>query len=121
MEILEICRELTKEIPSEQIYMNEPMSKHTTFKVGGNADIFAKVKNIKELKHVIKIARKNDIHITVAGVPKKAGFKCLKYLKNFKDDLIFEYKYTNKNMIFLNHYYLLSSYLKPQEITINSA
>lgn len=67
MEILEICHELTKEIPSEQIYMNEPMSKHTTFKVGGNADIFVKVKNIKELEHVIKIARKNDIHITIIG------------------------------------------------------
>ena len=54
---------------------------------------------------------KNDIHITVAGVPKKAGFKCLKYLKNFKDDLVFEYKYTNKNMLF----YVED--MKPQYIT----
>ena len=42
---MQVCQELTKEIPSGQIYMNEPMSKHTTFKVGGNADIFVKVKN----------------------------------------------------------------------------
>lgn len=67
MKILEICQDLTKEIPSEQIYMDEPMSKHTTFKVGGNADIFVKVKNIEELKYVIKIAKKNDIHMYIIG------------------------------------------------------
>lgn len=67
MKIINLCQELTKEIPSEQVFMNEPMSKHTTFKVGGNADIFVKVKNIKELKFVIKIAKKNDIHMTIIG------------------------------------------------------
>ena len=67
MKILEICQDLTKEIPSEQIYMNEPMSKHTTFKEGGNADIFVKVKNIEELKYVIKIAKKNNIRIYIIG------------------------------------------------------
>ena len=67
MKILEICQELTKEIPSEQIYMNEPMSKHTTFKVGGNADVFVKVRNIEQLKYVIKIAKKNDVHMYIIG------------------------------------------------------
>ena len=67
MNNMQVCQELTKEIPSEQIYMNEPMSKHTTFRVGGNADIFVKVKNIDELKHIIKVAKKNDVHITVIG------------------------------------------------------
>ena len=67
MKILEICQELTKEIPSEQIYMNEPMSKHTTFKVGGNADVFVKVRNTEQLKYVIKIAKKNDVHMYIIG------------------------------------------------------
>lgn len=67
MNINEICQNLTKEIPSEQIYMNEPMSKHTTFKVGGNADIFIKVKNLEQLKFVIKVAKKNNIRITIIG------------------------------------------------------
>ena len=67
LKIIEICQELTKEIPTEQIFMNEPMNKHTTFKVGGNADIFVKVRNIKELMSVIKIAKKNDIHMTIIG------------------------------------------------------
>ena len=47
--------------------MNEPMSKHTTFKVGGNADIFIKVKNLEQLKFVIKVAKKNNIRITIIG------------------------------------------------------
>ena len=67
LKIIEICQELTKEILTEQIFMNEPMNKHTTFKVGGNADIFVKVRNIKELMSVIKIAKKNDIHMTIIG------------------------------------------------------
>lgn len=36
------------------------------------------------------------IHITVSGVPKKKGAKGLKSLEDFKDNFVFEYKYTNK-------------------------
>ena len=54
LEIIVICQELTKEIPSEQISMNEKMSKHTSFKVGGTADIFVILKNINER------SKKND-------------------------------------------------------------
>lgn len=39
--------------------------------------------------------------ITVSGVPKK-GAKALKSLKDFKDKFVFEYKYTNKNMMMYN-------------------
>ena len=67
MKILELCQKLTEVIPAEQIHMNEPMSKHTSFKVGGNADIFVKIKNIDELKFVIKIAKKTNTHITIIG------------------------------------------------------
>lgn len=67
MKIMEICQDLATLIPSQQIHMNEPMSKHTTFKVGGNADIFAIIKNFDELRHVIKIAKRNAIHMTIIG------------------------------------------------------
>lgn len=49
------------------------------------------------------------IHITVAGVPKK-GAKALKSLEDFRDNFIFDYEYTNKNLIVYNDYM--------QEITI---
>lgn len=35
---------LKQKIPSEQILLSEPMSKHTSFKVGGPADIFVKTR-----------------------------------------------------------------------------
>lgn len=62
-----IKRFLTKEIPESQIFIDEPMSKHTSFRIGGNADIFVKVKNMKELKHLIRIAKKEEVHLTVIG------------------------------------------------------
>ena len=58
---------LTKEIKEEQILLEEPMKKHTSFKIGGIADIFVKVKTIEELKHVIKIAQKENIDLTIIG------------------------------------------------------
>ena len=33
---------------------NEPMKNHTTFKVGGNAEFFVKVKSVDELSTLIK-------------------------------------------------------------------
>ena len=33
---------------------NEPMKNHTTFKVGGNAEFFVKVKSVDELSALIK-------------------------------------------------------------------
>lgn len=43
----------------------------------------------------------DEIHITVAGVPKK-GAKQLKSLNEFKDDFVFKYEYTNKNTLAYN-------------------
>ena len=67
IEMNKICQKLAEKMPSEEIFMNEPMSKHTTFKVGGNADIFVKVSNIAELKYCINVAKKNNIHMTFVG------------------------------------------------------
>ena len=39
------------------------------------------------------------MEITVAGVPKR-GCKALNKLEEFKDDLVFKYKDTGKNMLF---------------------
>ena len=42
-----------------------------------------------------------QLEITVSGVP-KSGNKCLKRIEDFKDDLVFDYKYTNKQSIIYN-------------------
>lgn len=46
---------------------NEPMSEHTTFKTGGNADLFVNVKNTEELKMVISEAKKDGIPVFCIG------------------------------------------------------
>ena len=48
------------------------------------------------------IGEDDEIHITVAGVPKKGGAKCLKSLDEFKYGFVFEGKRTGK----LTHYYV---------------
>ena len=67
MKVIEICNELTKVISPTRIYMNEPMKKYTSFKVGGNADLLIKVKDVKELMYTIKIADKYYLPVTVIG------------------------------------------------------
>ena len=42
-------------IPKERIFLNEPMSKHTTFKIGGKAKIFIKINSVQELQNLLKI------------------------------------------------------------------
>lgn len=67
MNIEEIYEILTKELQVSTIYKNEQMSKHTTFKIGGNADIYVKAKTIEDIKSVLKVANEKEIPITVIG------------------------------------------------------
>lgn len=46
---------------------DEPMRRHTTFKIGGNADVLVKVKSIDELKQVLLLAREFDTPYFVLG------------------------------------------------------
>lgn len=62
-----IYNEILKILDKTQIYLNEPMSKHTTFRIGGPADIFVKPKNINELKSVLELANKENVPVTVVG------------------------------------------------------
>lgn len=49
-------------------YVNdEPMSRHTTFKIGGNADVLIKVKTVEELKTVLQLTREYDIPYFALG------------------------------------------------------
>jgi UDP-N-acetylmuramate dehydrogenase len=58
---------LKTRIDTNDIFENEPMSKHTTFKVGGKADIFIKVHEINNLKFILKVAKEYNIDIFILG------------------------------------------------------
>jgi len=86
----EIYSKMLEFLSKEQIYLKEPMSKHTSFKIGGPADIFVKPKNIDELKNIIKIAKENNIQITVIGngsnlLVKDGGIRGIVIKLDFKD------------------------------------
>jgi hypothetical protein len=51
-------------------------------------------------KYCVEIDGK--ITVTVSGVPKKGAERCLSKIDDFRDDLIFDYKYTNKKMLAYN-------------------
>ena len=59
--------EIQNLIPKENIYINEPMSKHTSFKIGGPAECFIKIKTIEKLKDILKYAQKGKIPLTIIG------------------------------------------------------
>ena len=54
-------------IPQENIYINEPMSKYTSFKIGGPAECLVKIKTLEQLKSILKYTNENDIKLTIIG------------------------------------------------------
>lgn len=52
---------------TSKIYFDEPMSKHTTFKIGGSAEVFIKVGEIGDLKQIIEFTNTNQIPLTIMG------------------------------------------------------
>lgn len=65
--IEQIKSKLATFINSEDIYANEPMKKHTSFKIGGNADIFVKVRNNEQIQKIIELAKQENENLTVVG------------------------------------------------------
>jgi len=62
-----IYNELIKNIDANRVLRDEPMSKHTSLKIGGPADLFIKVNTLEELKYVINLAKERETPITVVG------------------------------------------------------
>ena len=58
---------LIEKISEEQILQNESMKKHTSFKIGGNAEFFVKAKNIEEVRFVLNLCNTNKIPLTIVG------------------------------------------------------
>lgn len=54
-------------IDKNNILFDEPMSKHSTFKIGGPAECFVKIETRKDLIEILDFAKKNKIDITILG------------------------------------------------------
>lgn len=49
------------------VYKNEPMSRHTSFRVGGPADLFVRVNALSDLQQVLKILDENHVPFFILG------------------------------------------------------
>jgi UDP-N-acetylmuramate dehydrogenase len=47
--------------------LNEPMHRHTSFKIGGNADVFVSVQTVEEFSLTLKLCKKAEVPVTVLG------------------------------------------------------
>ena len=65
--MIDLDKQLQEIVNKNNILKNEPMSKHTSLKIGGNADYFVKIKSVEELKKVLELADENDVPITIIG------------------------------------------------------
>lgn len=59
--------ELKTILPKGTVLTEEPMSRHTTFRVGGNADAYVVVQNIEQLRNTIAFLREKSISYFVIG------------------------------------------------------
>lgn len=67
MEVKQIIENTKLDIDKSQIKYNEPMKAHTSFKIGGPAEVYIVVKTIQELQKINDIAKKNNIPIYIIG------------------------------------------------------
>ena len=63
----DIQDELLEIIDKKDILINEPMKKHTSFKIGGPADYFITIRSIADLKKIQKFTIKKNIPFTIIG------------------------------------------------------
>ena len=76
-----------------KILLNEPMANHTTFKIGGPADIFLSVPNDKALSEILIQCRDSEIPYYIVGngsniLANDSGVHGVCIKLNYSDDLI---------------------------------
>ena len=90
MESAEIVKSLENIISKDLIKTNEPMKNHTSFKIGGPAEIYIKITTIEELQKVLEFAKKENVKITILGngsnvLVSDKGIKGIVIKTNLKD------------------------------------
>ena len=64
---LQIYNQLIQKIDKERVLVDEPMKKHTTFRVGGNADYFVMPRTTEEIQQVIELCKKENLPYYILG------------------------------------------------------
>ena len=64
---VEIIRHLNEVMDKANIMIDEPMKNHTSFKVGGSADILVTPEDALEVQSIIKICKENKVKYYLIG------------------------------------------------------
>lgn len=67
MELNQFQRRIADNLPQIALRFDEPMSKHTSFRIGGPAAVMAFPQNEEELSEVLKVSGKLDIKPVILG------------------------------------------------------
>lgn len=62
-----IYEELLKLLPKEKVFLDEPMNKHTTFRIGGKADVFVIAHNEEDIIHITNYCNKTKTKLFIMG------------------------------------------------------
>lgn len=62
-----VVQALERFLPAENIHIKEPMSKHTTFRIGGEADCLLQIENVEQLKKIQAYLRQLELPYFVLG------------------------------------------------------
>lgn len=63
----EFLNELHKVLSQENIKFEVPMKEHTTFRIGGNAEIFITPESYEEVRDTLKLCKKYDVAYYILG------------------------------------------------------
>ena len=84
-------RQLTNIIDEKRVCIDEPMKKHTTFRIGGNADFFVMPKSVEEVQAVVALCRQEGMPYYILG----NGSNLLVSDKGYRGTIIQIYKEMN--------------------------
>lgn len=62
-----ICEFLSVHVPKEDILFNEPMCRHTTFRVGGDAQCFVRIGDREQLRNIIPYLKQVEVPFFILG------------------------------------------------------
>lgn len=62
-----VVKALERFLPAENIHIKEPMSKHTTFRIGGEADCFLQIESAEQLRGIQEYLQKLEIPYFILG------------------------------------------------------
>lgn len=66
-ELTDFQKRIAASLPDLELRFEEPMAKHTSFRIGGNAEVMAFPKNAEELADVLKVSVLLDVKPAILG------------------------------------------------------